>query len=347
MHAARSMAEAFLYLELDPCECAEVEADWDVASVSTLDEGGMSIKFDGTCRGCGRVRTSYFTVPDQATQLPPDRFAGPDDGPSTLFDPAEWWAIGTQYGEAADRRLADVVTEPDPGEQRAREQPAGEQAAGEHPAGGLRPGEQPGWHDHQAWSELTGLLARSAAAVDEMLRFLPDDATELPRDAFYTPWGRELRDREPERFARGTLATEATVRRQKLDSFVAAHPEPLQETDEVAVELARLPLARSNDEAQLYLALHSCECGETEFPPNVEQSEEADGILVLRYTGRCISCGQARAFAFRQRDDPSVQTGGGWAGTEPAHRRRGMALAGRYLARRVSGRHQRARRVRS
>ena len=48
-------------------------------------------------------------------------------------------------------------------------------------------------------------FAIAAAAVDEVLKFVPAGAEEIPRTAFHSPEGREAYLRRPERFRRGRL----------------------------------------------------------------------------------------------------------------------------------------------
>ena len=59
-----------------------------------------------------------------------------------------------------------------------------------------------------------------------------------------------------------------------------------------------LRLARTNEEAHLYMDLHPCECGEIEFPRSSSVVETADG-LAGRYTGPCPQDGARREFTFR------------------------------------------------
>jgi hypothetical protein len=289
MRSARTLAEAQLFLELEPCECGELDTDWDVASVSGLVGGGTGVRFDGPCGSCGRVRTSQFALPDRVRHPPPGHFAFPEDAPSPLLDPAEWWALGSQYAEAAGGLADAVALDDDPG----------------------------------ARAEVLALLTRSAAAADEVLRFLPEGAPAVPVEGFRTPLGRDLREREPESFTRSRLLADQAERWRGVDAFLAAHPESWMDTGTDQPGLApddagrRLPLARSTDEAHLFLNLHPCACGESDFVRTVDSGEEDGGVWVLRYSGPCVSCGQQREFAFRQHEGASVPSGHAWAdGTE-------------------------------
>ncbi|MFG3440854.1 hypothetical protein ACGF0J_26665 [Nonomuraea sp. NPDC047897] len=61
-------------------------------------------------------------------------------------------------------------------------------------------------------------LARDAAA--EALKFLPEDADELPLPAFWTPLGTSTREQEPERFTRERLESDLAFYQQSLDGVL-------------------------------------------------------------------------------------------------------------------------------
>ena len=78
------------------------------------------------------------------------------------------------------------------------------------------------------------------------------------------------------------------------------------------------PLARTNEEAHLYMELHPCACGATDFGATSAVAE-VDGAWVCRYAGRCVGCGRERVFEFRQPDEIVVPPDGAWAtGTQPS-----------------------------
>ncbi|NJP91725.1 hypothetical protein HCN51_20060 [Nonomuraea sp. FMUSA5-5] len=64
----------------------------------------------------------------------------------------------------------------------------------------------------------------AADAVSEALKFLPDGAEELPREAFWTEMGRSARDAEPGRFTRAKLESDLAFFRQSLADFRRLHP---------------------------------------------------------------------------------------------------------------------------
>ena len=54
------------------------------------------------------------------------------------------------------------------------------------------------------------------AALEEVIKFLPDGADSVPDNAFWTERGRAVRDREPGRFRRARLAAVLDVYRKQL-----------------------------------------------------------------------------------------------------------------------------------
>jgi hypothetical protein len=59
------------------------------------------------------------------------------------------------------------------------------------------------------------------------------------------------------------------------------------------------PLARTNEEAHLFLELHPCPCGESDFEPTSALTQVGDD-WICRYSGECVACGRPRAYEFRQ-----------------------------------------------
>src|SRR4051812_12906365 len=55
--------------------------------------------------------------------------------------------------------------------------------------------------------------------------------------------------------------------------------------------------ARTFDEANLYMDLRPCECGEVDFNPESGLST-VRGVRTLRCAGDCVTCGTAREFVF-------------------------------------------------
>ncbi|MGX2993616.1 hypothetical protein JNUCC64_04855 [Streptomyces sp. JNUCC 64] len=60
--------------------------------------------------------------------------------------------------------------------------------------------------------------------------------------------------------------------------------------------------ARSSSEAHLYMDLHPCECGSSDFDRR-HRLEERDDDLVTIYEGTCQKCGRLRTFIFHMPDE--------------------------------------------
>ncbi|CAL9491305.1 hypothetical protein NC239_05650 [Streptomyces sp. G3] len=61
-------------------------------------------------------------------------------------------------------------------------------------------------------------------------------------------------------------------------------------------------IARSLQEAHLYIDLHPCACGAEQFARE-HRLEDHDGALTAVFEGTCPQCGRARSFAFRMADE--------------------------------------------
>lgn len=82
-----------------------------------------------------------------------------------------------------------------------------------------------------------------------------------------------------------------------------------------------LRIARTNDEAHLYMDLHPCECGEIQFPRTSSVVETDDGDLASHYIGTCPRDGAQRQFTFRMPQEILMPSGDGsvrYGGHEPS-----------------------------
>ncbi|MBT8227404.1 MAG: hypothetical protein KJO75_18165 [Dactylosporangium sp.] len=78
-----------------------------------------------------------------------------------------------------------------------------------------------------------------------------------------------------------------------------------------------LPLCRSHLEAHLYMDLHPCECGTSDFDRGYASARE--GEWQVRYRGSCAGCGRLREFAFRVAECPPRPLDGAWSeGGQPS-----------------------------
>ena len=99
---ARTADEAYLYLELTPCEdCGAVTTSWNQGLAEV--DGELTTSYVGACPGCGVGREFLFGLP--ASETPPGPF--PTFGgsePSEIFDAGQWLEI-------ADNAAGDVPTD--------------------------------------------------------------------------------------------------------------------------------------------------------------------------------------------------------------------------------------------
>ncbi|BCJ32406.1 hypothetical protein [Actinocatenispora sera] len=156
MPRARTRSEAYVYMDLVPCPCGENEFAPDV---DVLDpEPPRVLRYVGECPRCGRSREFVFELAEPPAAPPTGYVLGYGDEPSTIIDAGQWLLVAEMC-----RRVLEQVA--DSGES-------------------LTASQVPAVHD-------TVLLA--AAAVDEIRKFLPAGAEELPADAFWTEQGRAVR----------------------------------------------------------------------------------------------------------------------------------------------------------
>ncbi|OLB75139.1 MAG: hypothetical protein AUI14_21645 [Actinobacteria bacterium 13_2_20CM_2_71_6] len=164
---ARTNAEAHLYLSLQPCPvCGETRGRYR-SSVVTVD-GDLASRYTGTCPRCGAERVFEFRIPTEVLPPPVDRVRFGADEPSQLLDPGQWLAYADDRARRVPADRSGLVGE--------------ELRAARH------------------------ALATALAAVEEVLKFIPEGAEAVPADRFTTPEGRAVRDREPGRFGRARLA---------------------------------------------------------------------------------------------------------------------------------------------
>lgn len=111
-------------------------------------------------------------------------------GVSELIDPGQWMLLAATYArralEAAMRYAAD-------------------------PSSGVR------------YDEVVADWRFAADAVEEALKWLPDDADELPPESFQSEMGRAAFEREPERFTRATMDDDLAYYRAALGDFLRLH----------------------------------------------------------------------------------------------------------------------------
>ena len=164
---ARTNAEAHLYMDLHPCTCGQIEFP-RTSSVVTTPEGALASRYTGACPSDGADREFLFRLP--GTFLSPGRdgdvrYGGPEH--SELIDPGEWISVADAYARSVPADTASLAAD---GVVAARR-----------------------------------TLRHAAAALDEVLKFIPADADRVPAEAFHTDRGRAAYTTEPGRFRRPRL----------------------------------------------------------------------------------------------------------------------------------------------
>jgi hypothetical protein len=160
-------------MDLRPCGCGEVRFE-RASSVIVLDDGDLASRYGGTCTRCGSPREFVFRLPPEIMPPPAGgqvRYGGPE--PSELIDAGEWLWVADSYARAVPASLAGL-TEVEQRRARAR-------------------------------------LATALAAMEEVLKFAPSEATEVPPTAVWTTLGRSVYEREPGRFQVARLAAVRSV----------------------------------------------------------------------------------------------------------------------------------------
>jgi predicted nucleic acid-binding Zn-ribbon protein len=158
---ARSNAEAHLFMALRPCPTCGNRRTRYRSSVVRIGEV-LASRYVGQCPDCGAERRFEFRLPDEIPTPSGDTVHYGDDRPSELVDAGQWLA-----------HCDDM----------ARRVPADRSRLSEDEARTAR-----------------YALTSAAASAEEVLKFIPPGADQVPDSAFWTAEGRAVRDREPGRF---------------------------------------------------------------------------------------------------------------------------------------------------
>jgi hypothetical protein len=181
---ARTFDEIFLFMELRPCVCGETRFE-DRTSATVTVAGAPAERFTGRCAGCGRPRQFTFRLPDSAPTVSPEVRYGPDGLPSSLLDAGEWLGVSELYELGAREELDEL----DPG-------------------------------DEARVTRAYYLLTSARAALDEVVKFLPDGADAVPEGAFWSQPGRLVYEATPDRFTRERLSTDRAELRDRIANTV-------------------------------------------------------------------------------------------------------------------------------
>ena len=165
------------HLFMDLRPCACGERRFERKSAVVTLDGDLASRYTGACARCGTERRFEFRIPQEILQPPPTGVLFGGAEPSELLDPGEWLSVADDH---------------------ARRVPVNAKLDGD----ALRAAR----HD----------LATAVAALDEIRKFAPPGAVEVPMSAFFTPLGRAIWDKEPGRFR---LARLAAVRQAYADAI--------------------------------------------------------------------------------------------------------------------------------
>jgi type III secretion system (T3SS) SseB-like protein len=179
---ARGYDEIYLYMGLRPCVCGETEFDDRVSTTLTVDDRPAE-RFSGHCSGCRRFRQFTFAMPEELPELSFDiRYGG--DEPSRLLDPGEWLGVAEMYTSSTEQGT---------------------------PPGGLI--------DDDEITRAYYLLTSAVAALDEVLKFIPDGADAVPEGAFWSQAGHKMYEMMPDRFGRAGLERERERAQARVAEF--------------------------------------------------------------------------------------------------------------------------------
>ncbi len=149
------------HLFMDLRPCACGERRFARTSSVVSIDGELASRYTGTCARCSAARHFEFRLPPEILQPPATGMVYGGQEPSELLDPGEWLSVADDY---------------------ARSVPLGTKLDGD----ALRSARQ--------------RLASAIAALDEVRKFAPAGAVEVPATAFTTAFGRAMWDKEPGRF---------------------------------------------------------------------------------------------------------------------------------------------------
>ncbi len=194
MLQARTYAEAHLYMDLQQCRCGAYRFDRENMTVLDGPPDTVTMRFEGACEQCGRLRGFTFRLPAHADRPTPG-YGFPGDGPSRLLDPGQWYAVSLARSE-----LTQYIQQQ------------------------VNPAEA--WQDLEAWEDMVEALANAGEAVTEAYRFVPEGADAVPDEALRSDAGREMVTALGGRLSTALLDRRHEECRVLLDEFVTRYPEP-------------------------------------------------------------------------------------------------------------------------
>lgn len=135
--------------------------------------------YEGECPGCGATRRFEFQLASDMPPAPPT-FGG--EQASQLIDPGQFLWVAEQFASSVPADPAELT----PSESREEAQEA---------------------------------LETAVAAVEEVLKFIPDGADSVPEETFTAPEGWMLYHQEPGRFQRYRLEAILEAYREGLAAY--------------------------------------------------------------------------------------------------------------------------------
>jgi hypothetical protein len=162
---ARASGEEHLYMDLRPCGCGEVVFPQTSAVIRAGND--LASRYPGECVSCGSYREFAFRLPAKIQLSGPGVPPFGADGRSELLDPGEWLWIADRYASAAPADLSNLTGA-------ARERACRSTAI-------------------------------AAAAMDEVLAFVPLGAKAVPARSIWSERGRAVHASRPGRFRRERL----------------------------------------------------------------------------------------------------------------------------------------------
>lgn len=171
---ARTPLEIELYLALHPCACGE--ASFPATSSVVEYDDDLANRYAGRCPRCDAEREFVFGLPERAHGGRPGHVTYGDDTPSQLLDPGEWLWTADRFARGVPADVTGL-------------------------AGGARRGAR-----HR--------LLSAAAAMDEVVKFVPSGLEQVPETAFWSERGRAVFAEEPGRFFRDRLEVVADTYRE-------------------------------------------------------------------------------------------------------------------------------------
>ena len=168
------------HLYMDFHPCSCGEADWSNLKQSLQMIGPtMASVFMGPCRRCGTPRLFQFHVLEPTAHPKDGSFGGPE--PSAILDPGQWLEASDRWAKAVPGSAKNL--------------------------------------DTTAKRRAGATLQKAASAMEEVLKFIPPGADEVPRSAFKSDESARFIAEMPRQFQRYRLQARLEAYRGLLKQF--------------------------------------------------------------------------------------------------------------------------------